>query len=86
MDESAKREVIEEIRRTAAGIAGVERVEKCMVRKSGRKYLVDMHVEVNPEMTVKEGHRIAHLVKDKVQETFPAVKDVMVHVEPARRG
>lgn len=84
MDESAKRDVIEAIRRTAGAIAGVERVEKCMVRKSGRKYLVDMHVEVNPEMTVKEGHRIAHLVKDKVQETFPAVKDVMVHVEPAR--
>ncbi len=86
MDESAKREVIEGIRRTAGGIAGVERVEKCMVRKSGPRYLVDMHVEVNPDMTVKEGHGIAHDVKDKVMEKFPAVKDVMVHVEPARKS
>ncbi len=82
MDESAKHDVVEAIRRTAGGIPGVERVEKCMVRKTGRRYLVDMHVEVDPEISVKQGHGIAHDVKDKVMEKFPAVEDVLVHVEP----
>ncbi|MDB6021825.1 MAG: hypothetical protein JWQ04_1682, partial [Pedosphaera sp.] len=45
MDASPNREVIQGIRRTAAAVEGVERVEKCIVRKSGHRYLVDMHVE-----------------------------------------
>jgi cation diffusion facilitator family transporter len=84
MDASPNHEVVEAIRKAAAGIPGVERVEKCLARKSGNRYWVDMHVEVKPEMTVKEGHWIAHQVKDKVTEKFPAVKDVLVHVEPAK--
>lgn len=83
MDASANREVVDAITRTASGIRGVERVEKCIVRKSGHRYWVDMHVEVDPEITVKQGHAIAHRVKDTVREKFPAVRDVLVHVEPA---
>jgi cation diffusion facilitator family transporter len=84
MDASPRREVVERIRRIAASIEGVERVEKCIVRKSGHRYLVDMHVEVDPNMTVKAAHAIAHNVKDKVLEKFPAVRDVLVHIEPAK--
>jgi divalent metal cation (Fe/Co/Zn/Cd) transporter len=43
-----------------------------------------MHVEVDPNMTVKAAHAIAHNVKDKVLEKFPAVRDVLVHIEPAK--
>lgn len=82
MDASPNREVVEGIRKAAASIPGVERVEKCMVRKSGHRYWVDMHVEVDPLMSVQRGHGIAHDVKDKVREKFPAVRDVLVHVEP----
>jgi cation diffusion facilitator family transporter len=86
MDASPNREVIEQIRQTAANIPGVENVEKCIVRKVGHRYFVDMHVEVAPEMTVKRGHGISHDVKDKVRERFPAVRDVLVHIEPGRNG
>jgi divalent metal cation (Fe/Co/Zn/Cd) transporter len=41
-----------------------------------------MHVEVDPDMTVQQGHDIAHNVKNKVRETVPAVYDVLVHIEP----
>jgi cation diffusion facilitator family transporter len=84
MDESASRLLIENIRKTAAHVRGVERVEKCLVRKSGHRYWVDMHVEVDPKMTVERAHGISHDVKDKVREKFPAVKDVLVHIEPAQ--
>ncbi|MDB6122131.1 MAG: putative Co/Zn/Cd cation transporter [Pedosphaera sp.] len=86
MDASPNREVIEQIRQTATTIPGVEGVEKCIVRKMGHRYFVDMHVEVDPQMTVQRGHAIAHDVKDKVREKLPAVRDVLVHIEPNRSG
>ena len=70
-------------RRAAASIPGVQEVEKCIVRKTGHRYFVDMHVEVDPAMSVQQGHGIAHDVKDKVREQIPAVRDVLVHIEPS---
>jgi divalent metal cation (Fe/Co/Zn/Cd) transporter len=58
-------------------------VEKCLVRKAGHLYYVDMHVEVAALMTVERSHLIAHDVKDKVREKFPNVRDVLIHIEPA---
>lgn len=84
MDTAPNNEVIEQIRRTAAAISGVQGVEKCFVRKMGHRYYVDMHLEVDPQMTVQQGHAISHDVKDKVRERFPAVGDVLVHIEPGR--
>ena len=49
----------------------------------GYLYYVDMHVEVDPQMTVKRAHEIAHDVKDKVRRELPEVHDVLVHIEPA---
>ena len=84
MDRSPDREVIEHIKKIAATIPGVDRVEKCFVRKMGYRLYADMHVEVNPEMTVMRSHEIAHAVKDKVRAQIPAVSDVLVHIEPLR--
>jgi divalent metal cation (Fe/Co/Zn/Cd) transporter len=54
-----------------------------MARKMGHQYYVDMHVEVDPEMTVKRSHLIAHEVKDKVRAQVERVRDVLVHIEPS---
>ena len=70
------------IRREAFAVAGVLGVEKLRARKTGLEYLVDIHVEVDPEKTVREGHAIAHAVKDRVVKGIVAVRDVLVHVEP----
>ena len=82
MDRSPNREVIDRFRAVAEAVEGVQHVEKCLVRQSGREYLVDMHVEVDPQMTVLRSHEIAHHVKDKLRETEPRVRDVLVHIEP----
>jgi cation diffusion facilitator family transporter len=82
MDRSPDREVIEQIKKIAATIPGVDRVEKCIVRKMGYRLYADMHVEVDPQMTVVRSHEIAHAVKDKVRAQIPAVSDVLVHIEP----
>ena len=84
MDASPDPEFVENVRRAAAKVSGVVRIEKCMVRKMGYHFFVDMHVEVDPQMTVQRAHHIAHGVKDTVRSQFPAVYDVLVHIEPSR--
>jgi cation diffusion facilitator family transporter len=82
MDTAPGPEVIDQIRQIASTTPGVDRVEKCIVRKVGYQYFVDMHVEVDPQMTVLRSHEIAHDVKDKIRDVIPAVSDVLVHIEP----
>jgi cation diffusion facilitator family transporter len=84
MDAAPGNDVVENIRALGANVAGVIAVEKCVVRKMGYNYYVDMHVEVDPEMTVRESHEIAHRVKDSIRGKIPSVRDVLVHVEPPK--
>ena len=85
MDIAPDRDFVERLKSIAARTPEVAAVEKCLVRKSGNEYLVDMHIEVDPEMTVDRAHWIAHQVKDEVRSKVPSVRDVLVHIEPARR-
>ena len=62
---------------------GVRGVEKCYARKTGFKYHVDLHLEVDPEMTVRRSHELAHEVQEHIRERLDWVADVLVHVEPA---
>jgi cation diffusion facilitator family transporter len=82
MDEAPDPKIVERIRQLAAETSGVARVEKCFVRKAGHLFFVEMHVEVDPQMTVLRSHEIAHHVKDKIREAMPEVSDVLVHIEP----
>ncbi len=82
MDRSPDRELIEKIRTISKSIAGVDDIDKCHVRKMGYQFFVDIHVVVDPQMTVERSHRIGHDVKDKLRAEIPAVRDVLVHIEP----
>src|SRR6267143_1557187 len=59
------------------------RIVKCLVRKSGTNLFVELHVEVDPSVTIREGHRIGHQVKAALIAANPRIQDVMVHLEPA---
>ncbi len=83
MDAAPAAAVEMEIRRIAQQVAGVIGLEKCFVRKMGFEYYVDIHVEVDGNLTVREGHHIAHEVKTAVRTANPSVVDVLVHIEPA---
>ena len=71
------------IREVAVAVPGVAGVEKCFARKTGLKYHVDLHLEVDPEMTVRESHDIAQRVRERIRDELNWVADVLVHVEPA---
>jgi cation diffusion facilitator family transporter len=83
LDTAPRGEIVSPIQEAAASIPGVINVEKCLVRKMGISFYVDLHVGVDGSMSVREGHDIAHQVKDAIKETDPRIADVLVHVEPA---
>jgi cation diffusion facilitator family transporter len=83
MDTMPDDDAMEDIRRAAASVRDVVGVEKCFARKTGLKYHVDLHLEVDPEITVRSSHDIAQRVREHVCEELPWVADVLVHVEPA---
>ena len=82
MDEDLYLEQNEDIKIIARNVPGVKAVEKCVIRKSGMVYFVDMHAVVGGSLSVAEGHAISHLIKDRVMEIIPEVQDVLVHIEP----
>ncbi len=86
MDLQADDRYVRRIRAVAEDVEGVLAVEKLWVRKTGLEYLADIHVEVDAEMTVDEGHRIGHLVKDQLLDEFATLRDVLVHLEPHTNG
>lgn len=82
LDPQADAELVQRIRQAAARVPGVRQVEKLWVRKTGLEYLTDIHIQVDAQLSVDEGHRIGHLVKDRLIEEFASLRDVLVHLEP----
>ncbi len=82
LDLQADQAWVDEIRRTAETVPGVRAVEKLRVRKTGIEYLADIHIQVDATMTVEEGHRIGHSVKNLLVLRYDRLRDVLVHLEP----
>ena len=82
MDASPDEKMVDNIKQLASSVDGVIEIEKTYIRKSGSTFLVDIHVVVMGTLSVADGHKIAHDVKDAIIDTEPRVKDVLVHVEP----
>lgn len=84
MDTAPSGDIVDTVRKAAVSVPGVVEVEKCFVRKMGLSFYADLHVGVNGDISVREGHDIAHRVKRAIQEAEPRIADVLVHIEPAR--
>jgi cation diffusion facilitator family transporter len=84
MDQSPASGLAGEITRVAESRPKVHRIEKLLMRKMGLYFVADMHLEVHPEMTVRESHALAHDVKEDLKRRFPQIVEMTIHVEPAR--
>ncbi|HEY3758037.1 MAG TPA: cation diffusion facilitator family transporter [Opitutaceae bacterium] len=84
MDSAVPPSTVDEVRAVAAGVPGVQALDKCRVRKSGLSHLVDIQVRVDGDLTVRAGHQIAHAVKDALLSSPLGITDVSVHIEPMR--
>jgi cation diffusion facilitator family transporter len=84
MDTAPRGEIVTLVREAAEKVPGVIEIDKSFVRKMGLSFYVDIHIGVNENISVREGHRIAHAVKDAIQRSDPRIADVLVHIEPAK--
>ena len=82
LDEDMYEDISLKIKEVAREVPGVMAIEKCHIRKTGMAYCVDIHLIVNGNITVKEGHDIAHKLKDTLQRQLPSIASVLIHVEP----
>jgi cation diffusion facilitator family transporter len=84
MDTAPRGKIVRAICGVAGSVPGVVEVEKCRARKMGLDFYVDLHARVDGNISVHEGHEIAHRVKAAIQQSNPRVADVLVHIEPAK--
>jgi len=82
IDTMPDEELLRQVREIALQVPGAKAVEKCLGRKTGLKYHLDLHLEVDPAMSVFESHEIATEVRINIREKLEWVADVLVHVEP----
>jgi cation diffusion facilitator family transporter len=83
MDTAPRGKIVDSVQAAARSVPGVNEIEKCFIRKMGLSFYVDLHVLVSGDISVREGHRIAHEVKRAIQQADARIADVLVHVEPA---
>ena len=83
MDEHTHHDLIDQIHEASANVPGVLGIEKCWARKNGMSYVVDLHLEIDGNLSVTEGHSISHALKDHLMGVFPYLTDVLIHIEPA---
>ncbi len=86
MDTMPDARMMRTIRDVAQKVSGVEGVEKCFARKTGLQYHVDLHLEVDPDISVRSSHDIAERVRQRIRQDVNWVADVLVHVEPSPRN
>ena len=86
MDTALPQNQENEVRALALAVPGVQALDKVRMRRSGLSLLVDIQVRVDGNLSVREGHDIAHAVKDALLASARhAIDDVTVHIEPARK-
>lgn len=82
MDGTPPQEQCDEARAIASNVPGVCLIEKLRMKKSGLGYHMDIHVQVDRNLTVEEGHRIGHDVQQALLDSDQQIIDVVVHIEP----
>jgi len=82
MDAAPPAALGQRVREIACAMEGVKGVDHCVVRKMGFDYYVDLHVYVDGDASVHNGHEIAHHVKDAIMADNPLIHDVLIHIEP----
>jgi cation diffusion facilitator family transporter len=82
IDTAMEPEQVEQIRQSIMSVDGVHAMHMLRTRRMGNDGLVDVHILVNPKISVSEGHRISDTVRAQIMRDVDTVTDVMVHIDP----
>jgi cation diffusion facilitator family transporter len=83
LDTAPGPEMINDLREHILAVPGTVAYHQFRTRRVGDLYEVDLHLQVDPQLTVEAGHEIASQVKKAILEKHPEVFEVLVHLEPA---
>jgi divalent metal cation (Fe/Co/Zn/Cd) transporter len=84
LDRAPSESILDQIHKLANSIQGVKEVHKLRARMIGNRIVGDMHVLVDPNLTIKEGHDISENVLNILQRELEA--NIVVHLEPYEKG
>ena len=83
VDESMDEETENALRACAMAHPGVIGIDRLMTRKFGSRAYVEMEISVDGKMRLTDAHSIAEGVHNEIEQEFPQVKHIMIHVNPA---
>lgn len=86
MDRTPPDDIVAPIAAAAMSVPGVRAIEELKVRKAGLGYLVELHVQANPELSLRAAHSLGGAVKGAIRARSPTVLSVLVHLEPFEKG
>jgi cation diffusion facilitator family transporter len=86
IDTGLPEEELRRLRRTIEDTPGVIGLHDMRTRRMADRVLCDAHVQVDPRLTVSEGHRVSDAVYLRVRSAHPEVQDVLVHIDPEDDG
>ncbi len=82
MDRAADEKLLAAVDQAAREVPGVHATEKLRIRKTGPSLLVEIHVQSDPAMPLRDAHIVSGKVKSAIRARVAAVRDVLVHMEP----
>ncbi len=83
VDTAPGSDVVNDLREHILPTPGVEAYHRFRARRIGDMVEIDLHLQVNPRLTVQQGHEVARTVKRNILNKHPEVLDVLIHVEPS---
>ena len=81
-DESLSQQALAKVEKTIVSVEGVEGSHKIRTRSLGRYVTIDAHIQVDPTISVRDGHEIATRVEYAVREAMNNAAYVTIHIEP----
>lgn len=82
LDRVPEASFFETVREASLNVPGVKGTEKIRIQQYGPDAHVDIDIEVDPELSVEDAHKISQYVRVEIQKAWPMVQDVTVHIEP----
>jgi cation diffusion facilitator family transporter len=82
MDRAPEVGLLQAAAKAALAVPGVRAIEKLRGRKAGARYLLDVHVQADPALSLRDAHSLSGIVKSAIRERLPVVENVLVHMEP----
>ena len=82
MDRAPGEPMLARVASAASAVPGVRAIEKLKVRKAGMGYYVDLHVQADPQMALRDAHVLSGMVKSAIRSAVPEVYGALIHMEP----